>query len=380
MSDPEQSPLSRLLIDQRAQIVQRWASLIRHANPLLRELPDYLVHDAMELFVEHLAHSIDGAAIDYDAYIAKSHGEHRQDLAIGLQGLIGEYIVFLDVVRDIADEHGVAFGVDDSLALARQVLTGAAASAHAFTRHRARGERRRDAEHFAFLAHDLRNPLSVIHMAWQLLERQGRLPADPTIALIDRSLAAMVTRLESSLKAMQDRVELGSIKSDSRVHAVGDLVRAACDELALAAASKAVLVERAETSPAWIDADSRLIGAAIVNVLHNAIKHSPHGGTCSVEWRADHSTVSIRICDGGPGIDAAAAEQIYEAFTRGDDAAAGFGLGLAIVREALLAHDGSIHLENRVAPDAGCCFTLTLPGVLAPIDGDPAAPEAETLA
>nr|WP_229257225.1 ATP-binding protein [Duganella callida] len=105
-----------------------------------------------------------------------------------------------------------------------------------------------------------------------------------------------------------------------------------------------------------------LLGRAIENVVRNAIKHSPEGGTVQLQARSlpDTGQLSIRVLDHGPGVAPADLETIFQPFFRSINASAeGHGLGLAIARHVVEAHGGSIKASNR--PGGGLCVDMVLP-------------------
>jgi two-component system sensor histidine kinase MprB len=103
--------------------------------------------------------------------------------------------------------------------------------------------------------------------------------------------------------------------------------------------------------------DAERLSRAVTNVLGNALKWSPEGGT--VEVSVAQGSVVVR--DHGPGIDEADLPLVFERFYRSPAArgTAGSGLGLAIVRHVVEAHGGSVEATN--APDGGAVFTLRFP-------------------
>lgn len=361
MAGTQRDELGCFLEERRDELIERWSRETKRKNPELRRLPEASVINAMGLFIDQVAAALREHQRLADSSIAQSHGEHRQANAFELHRLIGEYVTFLDVVRDTAEGYGRALDAAEQLRLARLVLIGAAESTHAFATRHERAQRRRDAEHFAFLAHDLRNPLAVVRMAWQLLRAQGELPQSEPVRLIERSLVATVERLDASLDAMRARLDYDGAVLDRAQHRLSALVAAACDEVALAAQTKRVAIELDGGDDTDLEVDARLISAALINVLHNAIKHTPADRRVGVRWQIERETAVIEICDEGDGIDPETAESIFKAFNAGRDEAAGHGLGLAIVREAVEAHGGSVHVENRAAPSHGCCFKLLVP-------------------
>ena len=90
-----------------------------------------------------------------------------------------------------------------------------------------------------------------------------------------------------------------------------------------------------------------MLGELTRNLLHNAIKHTPAGGTLAVRIVRDASFVAMTLSDSGPGVSAELSARLYEPFSAGD-VRHGSGLGLAICREIVETMHGSISLENRV--------------------------------
>lgn len=96
-----------------------------------------------------------------------------------------------------------------------------------------------------------------------------------------------------------------------------------------------------------IQGSARLVRRALENVVRNALRFSPAGGTVEMRIEIDHAPLRYRfiIADEGPGADSGAIDTLFDPFVRGD--AAGTGLGLAIAKRAVLAHGGSIDAHNR---------------------------------
>ncbi len=98
---------------------------------------------------------------------------------------------------------------------------------------------------------------------------------------------------------------------------------------------------------------------ALVNLLHNAVKHSPIGGSISVSvWKKEAGFIELQVADNGPGIPLEHQSKVFDRFYRVDQSrsrdAGGAGLGLAIAKWAVEAHGGEIRLRNAV--DGGCTF------------------------
>ncbi len=106
-------------------------------------------------------------------------------------------------------------------------------------------------------------------------------------------------------------------------------------------------------------ADPARLRQVVVNLVDNAIRHSPAGGRVSVTARAgEPSGLLLEVCDEGPGIPAAERERVFQRFTRGATSAGGTGLGLAIARWAVELHGGAI---EAIAVRTGCHIVVTIP-------------------
>jgi len=109
--------------------------------------------------------------------------------------------------------------------------------------------------------------------------------------------------------------------------------------------------------------DSTRFAQVARNVLSNAVKFSPEGGTIEMSASTpDESTILVQVRDHGPGIPPAELEAVFDAFVQSSktrDESGGTGLGLAICRKIVTAHGGHIHATN--APDGGTIFHIVLP-------------------
>jgi signal transduction histidine kinase len=118
-----------------------------------------------------------------------------------------------------------------------------------------------------------------------------------------------------------------------------------------------------------ITGDEELLRSLVMNLLDNAIKHSPPGASVTVALRRSAASYHILVSDTGPGIPAHARTRVFDRFYRVDAArgreapsgSGGAGLGLAIGRWIAEAHGGTLELAD--APGEGCTFEITLPRV-----------------
>lgn len=217
----------------------------------------------------------------------------------------------------------------------------------------------------AFVAdasHELRTPVAVLRAELEVALRSPSTPAAARAVLESMSeetgrLSRLTDDLLALARADAGRLELALQESDLAVPA-----ERAVRLLDAAAGRRDVTIRtRLGPAPACIDPDR--IAQVVVNLLDNAIRHSPAWGTVSVETRTDGGEAVLSVSDEGPGIPDELAGRIFERFSRGDSArgreSGGTGLGLAIALAIAEAHDGSLSLEASDAP--GSRFVLRLP-------------------
>jgi signal transduction histidine kinase len=118
------------------------------------------------------------------------------------------------------------------------------------------------------------------------------------------------------------------------------------------------------SQPVWVEGDRARLQQVVDNLLHNAIKYTPEGGTIAVRGRADGPEAVIEVIDTGVGIDADTLPMIFDALVQGptgiDRSQGGLGLGLALVRELTALHGGSVTAHSEGA-GKGSTFTLRFP-------------------
>jgi PAS domain S-box-containing protein len=243
-------------------------------------------------------------------------------------------------------------------------------------RRRAEAERRdadrRKDEFLGMLGHELRNPLAAIMSAGEVLHRN--LP-DARM----QKLTGVVRRQTRALSRMVDdlldisRVTLGKIELNREPLLVGPAVTRAMDSVRDAAVSAGVaLVAHVDTEPLWLNADPTRLEQVLTNLLTNAIKFTPAGGRITVTSSSDGRYAVVAVRDTGVGIPAPLLARVFDLFVQGDSSLdrsrSGLGIGLALVRQIIAMHGGTVTAESA-GPDQGSVFTIRLP--LAPQDVRP---------
>ena len=218
----------------------------------------------------------------------------------------------------------------------------------------------------ATVSHELKTPLTSIRMAVYLLleERIGALnPKQTELLLASRDDAERLLDLINNLLDLA-RLESGAAVSERRAQDPGELVRRAANEAReLVSSAGATITTQVDTGlpPVVVSADQ--LGHVFSNLISNAAKHSPPGEEITVAARTqkDQRAVRFSVVDRGAGIPAAERERVFEKFYRlPGEPREGAGLGLAICREIVHAHDGEIGVVPGPA-GRGSEFFFVLP-------------------
>ena len=202
----------------------------------------------------------------------------------------------------------------------------------------------------------LRSPLDrIISAAERIVDRsEGPLRSD--YAAYAGDIAAAGRHLLSVIKSMTEQEE-------AKVEGQVDLAQAANEAIQLVetrAEDRSIRVEMVGIDqPLPANGDSRGVVQILVNLLGNAVRHSPEGGTVAVIGERRGDGVAVTVADEGPGIAEADQERIFERYERIGDTPGGIGLGLAISRRLARSMGGDIELQS--APGEGARFTLVLP-------------------
>lgn len=211
-----------------------------------------------------------------------------------------------------------------------------------------------------FLTHDIRSPQASI-IALVELRRQRHL------SLSEPELLDRIERHAQETMALADGfVQLARAKSiDLQIDLLdlrSLLIDAADDLWALASAKDVVVDIEGGDEDIFIQGDRSLIMRAMVNLLNNAIKYSPNGGTVHMALCIENTDVAVRVIDHGPGIPAHEVPTIFDAFRRARNQPgkiSGAGLGLAFVRVVAQRHGGDATILNAT-PD-GTSIEIRLP-------------------
>jgi anti-sigma regulatory factor (Ser/Thr protein kinase)/PAS domain-containing protein len=200
----------------------------------------------------------------------------------------------------------------------------------------------------------LRSPLDRIIESADRIVQQSEGPLRSDYADYATDIAAAARHLLSVIRSMSGE----AAQDQDRVDLVG-LANEAAGLLEAAAEPRGILIAVEPSAPLIAAGDTRGVIQILVNLVGNAVRHSPDGGTVALSFESDGNSARVHVADQGPGIDAADQQRIFERFERADSSEGGTGHGLAIARRLARSMGGDISLES--APGVGARFTLSLP-------------------
>ena len=227
-----------------------------------------------------------------------------------------------------------------------------------------RADRRKD-EFLAVLAHELRNPLAPLSSGVELLKVAGR---DPEV--VGKVAPVMARQVRQLVRMVDDLLEVSRI-SGGRLQLrrapvlLGDIVRDAV-------ASVRPLVDRAgqelkvsvPDTPIVLEADAARLTQVLTNLLNNATKYTPDGGTIVLTASAQGANAVVTVRDSGHGMPDYVARHVFEMFFRGAEGRqprdSGLGIGLTIAKQLVEMHGGTLSVASE-GLDRGSMFTMSVP-------------------
>ncbi|BCU76789.1 ATP-binding protein [Luteolibacter sp. LG18] len=228
----------------------------------------------------------------------------------------------------------------------------------------------RQAERFAADAsHELRTPLTIMKG-----EIEGLLSLPDLPVRIEEKLVSQqeeISRLDHITERLLllARLDAGAYTPGRQTVDFSTLVAGACEDVELLTSSRGLAMTTRVEPGCRVSGDSILLRRVVLNLLDNAAKFSPAGGSLTCTLAHESPWVRLTVSNSGPGIPEGERERIFERFYRTDEARvrAGYGLGLSLCQEIVRAHGGQIQLEEPGQRDE-TAFTVMLPSL--PEDAD----------
>jgi CheY-like chemotaxis protein/two-component sensor histidine kinase len=236
-------------------------------------------------------------------------------------------------------------------------------------RHTAEAANRMKDEFLAVVSHELRTPLNAI-LGWAKLLRSGRLndaQATQAIQVIERNSHVQAKLIEDLLDV--SRIISGTLKLDVQRLDMVNVVEQVLSTLAPALEAKGVELRKLYKSERMeLMGDSARLQQVVWNLVSNAVKFTPKGGRVELTLEDGDESIRVIVRDTGEGIASEFLPYVFDRFRQADASSTrghgGLGLGLAIVRQLVELHGGSVNAVSE-GLGQGCTFTVTLPRVSA---------------
>jgi PAS domain S-box-containing protein len=220
-------------------------------------------------------------------------------------------------------------------------------------------------EFLATISHELRTPLNAI-LGWSRMLRSGKMESNEAakaLQTIERNARAQSQLIDDLLDV--SRIITGKLRIDVRPIDPTIFTEAAIEAVQPAAEAKGVrIVKVIDTGASSVPGDPVRLQQVIWNLVSNAVKFTPRGGRIQVQLERVNSHIEIAVSDTGQGIPAEFIPHVFDRFRQADQASTrqhgGMGLGLAIVRNLVEMHGGSVEAKS-LGKDQGATFTVRLP-------------------
>jgi two-component system phosphate regulon sensor histidine kinase PhoR len=369
----ELDKLAALVRQESPNLLARWREQVRelpgakhldvptlndHLPSLLVDLSDALIAKSNETIPEVLK---EGSA--------PQHGRQRVDDAFDIVEVVAEYSILRGCVHDLVEEHGMALR-GKAFRIVNRVFDHAIGLAlQAYATQRALDVQTRREDYLAFVAHDLRTPLSAISLAGRVLEltMQERGPGTEAARMFSalrrnvQQLEKLVTKVLEENTNLQTEVGFRLVR---RTFDLWPLVEALIHDLHPVAGTSSTRLSNQVPDDLVVHADASLLRRVFQNLIANAIKYTPRGEIVIGAKSLDaEGRVECWVSDDGTGIPPELLDRIFEKGESGPGNDEGTGLGLAIVKSFVEAGGGKVTAESK--PGAGSTFRFSLPAAAA---------------
>ena len=292
---------------------------------------------------------------------AHAHPPIRGWLAVPLIDRTGKNIGLIQASDKLQGE----FSAEDEAILVQLAAIAANGFENARLYQSLQEQDRRKDEFLAMLAHELRNPLAPISAAAAMLKLGTA--SEERIRRSSDVIGRQVRHLTSLVDDLLDvsRVTRGQIELDRELLDPMTIIASAVEQShPLVAARGHVLLIEGDAGGAQVSGDPNRLVQAFTNLLNNAAKYTPDGGTIIVHVARDGGTVVVKVRDNGIGMKAELLPVIFDLFSQAertpDRAQGGLGIGLALVKTIVLLHGGLVTAHSD-GPGAGSTLTVSLP-------------------
>lgn len=349
--------LHDFIVSHRQQILDRVEANLEAQFPrqesTLGALPAFLDHLVVDLRAARGAAAAPGEPeVRPGRDLAVFQGQNRHRAGLPINAVVQCFGALCEAITGSAADENLQFEARDFQLLNQGLDAAIAVAISEYATLSRRDDEAKAAERVGFLAHEMRNALASATFAYDAL-REGHVAAQSkTAEVLGRNLHRLESLIGHALAAA--RLQAGVVLRTTTV-SIAEVLQEIEADLPAGRISVGIQVE----ATLAIEADRDLFSSAVGNLVQNAIKFTKPGGHVTVRTQATQGYVVIEVEDECGGLPTGDARQLFAAFHQCSPQRTGVGLGLAIAREAVEAHGGSI--EVRDIPGKGCAFSLRWP-------------------
>lgn len=360
--------LATLIQVEHDDLLSRWRAQLRQL-PSARHLDTPTLNDHIPQFLRELVRAL---RFEFDATITEAlsegsppaHGSQRFNDGFDIVEVVAEYGILRACLHDLADSHRLQLQGKPFRVINRVLDSAIGLAVKTFASQRDLEIQERREEYLAFVAHDLRTPLSAISMATDVLELS--LPehlATPPITQMLKTQRRSVEHLKTLVgKVLDENKHLqtdSGIKLERRTFDLWPLVQALMLELHPVATANGTRLVNDVPPELTVNADAASLKRVFQNLVANAIRYTAQGEVRITAQNLADSTVECLVADNGDGIPDDLLEKIFDKGETDPEKEGGTGLGLAIVKTFVEAHGGTIAVQSKRG--LGSTFRFTLP-------------------
>lgn len=361
--------LATLIEQQKELLLADWRAQIRQL-PSAKNLDTPTLNDHIPLLLREL-----GSALRHGSEISiaqahaggtpAQHGAQRLDDGFEIDEVVAEYNVLRGCIHDLAEANGLNLQGKPFHIVNRVLDQAISVAAQTYSTSRALEIQRRREEYLAFVAHDLRTPLNAISMATRVLELTFADAArTEASAKMLKTLQRNVQHLSALVgKVLEENINLQTeigITLERRRFDLWPMVESLVHNIHPVGGSGSTRLLNRVPEDLVVFADADLLRRVFQNLIANAIRFTPRGEiVLDATVLDDSGTVECLVSDNGAGIPQDQLSAIFDKFAS-DGLDGGLGLGLAIFKSFVEAHDGTVSVDS--IEGKGTTFRFTLPG------------------
>ncbi len=361
--------LAALVRRERDGLLSRWRLQVKEL-PSAQHLDAPTLNDHLPELLDELATALQAKSDEtipeaLNAASPPAHGLQRLKDGFDIEEVVAEYNILRGCIHDLAQDNGLTLQ-GKPFHILNLVLDGAIGLAvQTFAAERALEVQRRREDYLAFVAHDLRTPLNAISMAASVLERTIPLQSsDAAQARMFNALRRNVQRLDGLVaKVIDDNTKLlpeQDVKPQRRAFDLWPLVESLVQELDPVASTAHTRLINQVSDDLVVYADAGLLRRIFQNVIANAIAYTPRGQVViGAKETGPEGTIECFVSDNGAGIPRERLAKVFDKEQTDPSKQGGWGLGLAIAKTFIEAHDGTVSVESKEG--LGSTFRFTLP-------------------